>query len=165
MTFPQLGNFDLVAVSASVDFPSNSKGDAPFHCIAYHYSCTEWDGFKIIWEMYHWRVSLNLVLLQLLMNFVSGFRLELMHTFLIINIRSSFVYLHDFQLLVLLPWLTEITFFICTNRINILNPMKSSDRVVMVAKGFFKLPKLYMLIKKRVYHFLETWLLQFSANS
>ena len=115
--------------------------------------------------MYHWRVSLNLVLLQLLMNFVSGFRLELMYTFLIINIRSSFVYLHDFQLLVLLPWLTEITFFICTNRINILNPMKSSDRVVMVAKGFFKLPKLYMLIKKRVYHFLETWLLQFSANS
>ena len=33
----------------------------------------------IIWEMFHGRISLNLVLLLLLVNFVSVFSLELMH--------------------------------------------------------------------------------------
>ena len=35
---PPLGNSDHVAVSVSIDFRSNSKRDAPFHCIAYDYS-------------------------------------------------------------------------------------------------------------------------------
>ena len=35
--FPSLGNSDHV-VSVSIDFPSNSKQDAPFHCIACGYS-------------------------------------------------------------------------------------------------------------------------------
>ena len=59
--------------------------------------------FVIIWEMFHGTISLNLVLLLLLVNFVSGFRFELMYISLIINIRSSLTYLHGFQLLVLLP--------------------------------------------------------------
>ena len=50
------------------------------------------------------------VLLLLLVNFVSGFRLELMHTLLIISIRSNLAYLHGFQLLVLLSYFREITF-------------------------------------------------------
>ena len=33
--------------------------------------------FVIFWEMFHWRISLSLVLLMLLVNFVNGFRLEL----------------------------------------------------------------------------------------
>ena len=44
MTFPPLGNSDHVVVSVSIDFPSNSERDAPFHCIAYDYSCADWDG-------------------------------------------------------------------------------------------------------------------------
>ena len=40
----------------------------------------------IIWEMFHGRISLNSLLLLLLVNFVSGFRLELMFMSLI---RSS----------------------------------------------------------------------------
>ena len=44
MAFPQLGNSDHVVVSVSIDFPSNSQRDAPFHCIAYDYSCADWDG-------------------------------------------------------------------------------------------------------------------------
>ena len=59
--------------------------------------------FMIIWEMFHGRISLNLMLLLLLVNFVSGFRLELMYISLIENIRSSLIHLHSFQLLVLLP--------------------------------------------------------------
>ena len=48
--------------------------------------------FVIIWEILDGRIPLNFMLL-LLVNFVSGFRLELMHIFLIINIRSSLTYL------------------------------------------------------------------------
>ena len=44
MAFPPLGNSDHVLVSISIDFPSNSQWDAPFHHIAYDYSCADWDG-------------------------------------------------------------------------------------------------------------------------
>ena len=44
MAFPPSGNSDHVFVSVSIDFPSNSQQDAPFHCIAYDYSCADWDG-------------------------------------------------------------------------------------------------------------------------
>ena len=43
MTFPPLRNSDSV-VSVSIDFPTNSQRDAPFHCIAYDYSHADWDG-------------------------------------------------------------------------------------------------------------------------
>ena len=44
MAFLPLGNSDHVVVSVSIDFPSNSQQDAPFHCIAYDYSCADWHG-------------------------------------------------------------------------------------------------------------------------
>ena len=44
MAFPPLGNSDHVIVSVSIDFPSNSQRDAPFYCLAYDYSCTDWDS-------------------------------------------------------------------------------------------------------------------------
>ena len=44
MAFPPLGNFDHVAVSVSIDFPTNSQWDVPFHCITYDYSHADWDG-------------------------------------------------------------------------------------------------------------------------
>ena len=44
MAFLPLGNSDYVVVSVSIDFPSNSLWDAPFHCIAYDYSYADWDG-------------------------------------------------------------------------------------------------------------------------
>ena len=82
MDFSPLGNSGHVVVSDSVDFPSNSQQDAPFHHIAYDYPCTDWDG---------------------LCDHLSGFMLELIHISLIENIRSNFTHLHGFQLLVLLP--------------------------------------------------------------
>ena len=42
--FPPLGNSDYVVVLVSIDFPTNSQLDAPFHRIAYDYSGTDWDG-------------------------------------------------------------------------------------------------------------------------
>ena len=44
MAFPPLGNSDHVVVSVSIDFPTNSQQDAPFHCIAYDYFHADWDG-------------------------------------------------------------------------------------------------------------------------
>ena len=44
MAFPPLGNSDYVVISVSIDFPSSSKWDAPFHRIAYDSSCADWNG-------------------------------------------------------------------------------------------------------------------------
>ena len=58
--------------------------------------------FEIISEMFHGRISLNSLLLLLLVNFVSGFRLELMCVSPIASIRLSLTYPHGFQQLALL---------------------------------------------------------------
>ena len=55
MTFPPMGNSDHAVVSVSVDFPSNSQRDPPFHRIAYDYSRAGWDGLRdhlrdVTWE-------------------------------------------------------------------------------------------------------------------
>ena len=48
MAFPLLGNSDHIAISAFIDFPSNSKGDAPVHRIAYHLRDVPWeDTFRL----------------------------------------------------------------------------------------------------------------------
>ena len=44
MAFPPLGNSDHVVALVFIDFPTNSQQDALFHCIAYGYSCADWDG-------------------------------------------------------------------------------------------------------------------------
>ena len=44
--FSPLGNSDHDVVSVSIDFLSNSKRDAPFHCIAYARSRTNRDGLR-----------------------------------------------------------------------------------------------------------------------
>ena len=44
MAFPSFRNSDHVVVSVSIDFPTNLKRDAPFHCIAYDYSRADWDS-------------------------------------------------------------------------------------------------------------------------
>ena len=78
------------------------KMGCPFHCKAYDYFVLIKRVLLIIWEMFHGITSLSLVL-RLLVNFVSGFRLELMYIYLIISIRSSLTHVHGFQLLVVLP--------------------------------------------------------------
>ena len=103
----------------------------------------------IISEMFHGRTSLNSVPLQLLVNFVSEAWLELMNISLIVNIRPSVNHVHVFQLLVVLPYLIEITFLICTSKLIFLNLKESSDRLVIVGKGFLKLPNVNMLMKQK----------------
>ena len=78
---------------------------------------------------------------------MSMFRLELIYMLLIVNIRWSVTHFHDFQLLVLLPYLIEITFFIYTNRINETNV--KFRQASNSWKGVLKLPNLQMLIKQK----------------
>ena len=46
VTFFPLGNSDHVVVPVSIDFPSNSQRNAPFHRIAYDYSRADWDSHR-----------------------------------------------------------------------------------------------------------------------
>ena len=77
--FPPIGKFSPFYCSVSIDFPSNSQRDAPFHRIAKGYSHADWDGLRDNLRDIPCKKSLNSVLLLLLVNFVSGFRLELMY--------------------------------------------------------------------------------------
>ena len=75
MTFPPLENSDHVVVSVSIDFPSNSQQNVPFHRIAYDYSRAGWDGLRDHLRDVPWEDIFRLALLLLLVNFVSGFQL------------------------------------------------------------------------------------------
>ena len=123
MVFSPLVTSDHVVVSVFIGFLSSAQQHTLFHCIAYDYSFANLDGLcghlgDIPWNDIF---QLSVLLLLIYVNFVSVFRLELIYISLIVNIRSSLTHLHGFQLLVLLPYFIEITFFVCTNRINLLN--------------------------------------------
>ena len=90
-----------------------------------------------------------LVFLMLLLNFVSGSRLELMCIPLMVNIRSSVIYLHGVKLLLQLSWLIENPSFVCTNGINLLLLKWNSYRLVINAKWFLKLPDLFIQMKQK----------------
>ena len=70
---------------------------------------------------------ISLKVLLPLVYYVSAFRLELMYISLIVNIRPSLTHTHGFKLLVPLPQFIEITCFIYTKRINLLNLKRSSE--------------------------------------
>ena len=46
MTFPPFADSDHSVVSVSTDFPSSSQWNVLSHCIAYDYSCADWDGLR-----------------------------------------------------------------------------------------------------------------------
>ena len=103
MTFPSLGNSDHVVVWVSIDSPITQNRMCYFITWLMTILILVGMVFMIIWEMFHGRIPVNSVLLLLLVNFVSAFRLELMYMPLIINIRSNLTHFHGFQQLVLLP--------------------------------------------------------------
>ena len=89
--------------SVFIGFPSDSKGMLLFIVQMVIILMLIETIFVIIKEMFHWRMSVKLIpLLVLLVNFVSGSRLELIHIPLIINNRPRISHLYGFQLLVLL---------------------------------------------------------------
>ena len=133
MAFPQLRNSDHVVISVSIYFPSNSQRDASFHRIAYDYSRADWDSIRD-----HLRDVAASEFCKLIYVEIPHFKYQ-------VKPNSS-------------PWFSatctatpvhRIHFFVCTNRVNLLNLKSSSDRLVIIAKGFLKLSKLHMLIKQK----------------
>ena len=88
--------------SVFIGFPSDSKGMLLFIVQMVIILMLIETIFVIIKEMFHWRMSVKLIPLLLLVNFVSGSKLELIHISLIINNRPRISHLYGFQLLVLL---------------------------------------------------------------
>ena len=111
MAFPPLGNSDHVVVSVSIDFPTNSQQDVPFHRIAYDYSRADWDGLRDHLRDVPWEDIFKLGASAAASEFCEWVQVGIdVYISLIENIRSSLTHLHGFQLLVLLPYFTEITF-------------------------------------------------------
>ena len=100
MIFPALGSSDHVVVSVSIDFPTNSQWDTPFHCIAYDYSCADWDGLHDHFRDVPWEDIFQLGASAAASEFCEwvqvGIDVHIPH-------RKYQVKPHDFQLLVLLP--------------------------------------------------------------
>ena len=100
MTFPPLGNSDHVVVSVSIDFPTNSQQDAPFHRIAYDYSHADWDGLCDHLRDVPWEDVFKLGASGAASEFCEWVQVSYI---LIENIMSTLTHLHGFQLLLLLP--------------------------------------------------------------
>ena len=103
MAFTLLGNSDHVAASVSIDFPSNSKRDAPFHRIAYDYFRADWDGLRGHLRDVPWEDIFKLRASAAASEFCEwvqvGTDVYIPH----LSIKSSLTHLHGFQLLELLP--------------------------------------------------------------
>ena len=146
MAFSPLGNCDHVVVSVSIDFPINSKQDTPFHRMAYNYSLADWDGLcdhlrDVPWEDI-FKLSPSTAPREFCDRVQVGIDVYILHHKYHVKPHSS-------------PWFSTacptvmVHFFVYTNRINLLNLKQSSDRLVIIAKGFLKLPNLHMLLKQK----------------
>ena len=100
MAFSPLENSDHVVVPVSIDFPSYSQWDAPFHHIAHDYSPADWDHLRDHLRDVPWEVVFKL---------------------------SASAPASEFC-----EWVQV-----------------GSDRLVIVAKGFLKLPNMHILLKQK----------------
>ena len=111
MAFSLLGGSDLVVVSLSSNSPSKSKSNAPFHRTAYGYSLADWDGLHDHRRDIPRKDVFNLGASAALAKLHEWLKVEIdayIPLFLIVNIRSSHIHLHGFQLHVLLSWLIRL---------------------------------------------------------
>ena len=102
MAFSPLGNSDHVVVSVSTDFLSNSKRDAPFHRLAYDYSCADWDGLRNHLRGFLWEDIFKLSASAAASEFCEWVQVGIdVYISFIVSVWSSLTHLHGFQLLVL----------------------------------------------------------------
>ena len=147
MAFPPLRNSDHVVVSVSIDFPINKKQDTPFHHVVYDYSRADWNGLRDHLRDVPWEDIFKFSASAAASEFCEWVQVRID---VYIPHRKYQVKPHSS------PWFSTAcaavivyrnTFSVCTNRINLLNLKESSDRLVIVAKGFLKLLNLHMLLK------------------
>ena len=134
VAFPPLRISD-VNVSVSTDFPSNSNEGIPFLRTAYNYSRANWDGLRAYFSNDPpWEGIFKLGASATAAKFCKWPKLESMHIISLYKYQAKPNSSH--------------TFFACISRINLLHIKWSSDKLIIVAKGFFKLPNLLKLIKQ-----------------
>ena len=115
--FPPLGKSDHIVVLVSIDTPSNSRWGSMFHRIAYYCSCADWYGLHdqlrdVLWEdIFKFFASAAII-------------------FCVRHVGTDVYVPHLKHQVkpVSSPWFPavfatsiEITFFVCTNRVNFLN--------------------------------------------
>ena len=127
--------------------------------ITYDYSRADWNGLRNHLRDVPGKISLNSVLLLLLVNFMSGFRLELIVLYLKYQVKPH-THLHGFQLLALLPLLRRNHFFCLCQQ------SKSSQTKVKFRQASNRCKKVleaaelaYANKIKEPPHFPEIWLL------
>ena len=103
MVFPPVGNSDDVVVSISIHFPINSKGDTPFHRIAYDYSRADWDGLRdhlrdVPWEDI-FKLNASAAASEFCQSSQVGIDVYIPHR----KYQVKPTHIHGFQQLVLLP--------------------------------------------------------------
>ena len=144
-----MGNYDHVAVLVSIDSPLNSKQDAPFHCIAYDYSCADWDGLRdhlrdVPWEDI-FKLSASAAASEFCEWVQVGIDVYIPHRKYQVKPHSS-------------PWFSAACaaaivhrnrFFRLYQQNKSSESKVSSDRLVITVKGFLKLPNLHMLLKTK----------------
>ena len=149
MAFPSLGNSDHVVFSVSIDLPTNSQQDAPFHRIAYDYSHADWDGIRDHLRDIPWEDIFKLGASSAASEFCEWVQVE---TDVYIPHRKHQVKPHSS------PWFSAACAAAIVHRnhfFRLYQREKSSDSKVNfrqasnVAKGFLKLPNLHMLIKQK----------------
>ena len=150
MAFPPLGNSDHVVVSVFIDFPVNSKQDAPFHRVAYDYSRADWDGLRDHLRDVPWEDIFKLGASTAASKFCEwvqvGIDVYIPHRKYQVKPHSS-------------PWFSAACAAAIAHRnhfFHLYQQNKSSESKVKfrqasnrVAKGFLKLPNLHMLLKQK----------------
>ena len=156
MAFPPLENSDHIVVSVSIDFPSNSQWDAPFHRIAYDYSRADWDGLRDHLRDVPWEDIFKLGASAAASEFCEwvqvGIDVYIPHRKYQVKPHSS-------------PWFSAACAAVIVHRnhfFHLYQQNKSSEskvkfrqatsrckRVRGAVKGVLKLPKLHMLIKQK----------------
>ena len=129
IAFPLLGNSNHVVVSVSIDFLSNSKWDALFHCIAYDYSHSDWDGLQDHLRDVSWEDIFKLSASVAASEFCEWVQVD----------TDVYIPHHKYQVKPhSSPWFSVACaavivhgnhFFYCTNRINLPNVKQNSDRL------------------------------------
>ena len=162
LAFPPLGNSDHVVTSISIDFPSNSQQDAPFHRIAYDYSRVEWDGLHDQLRDVPWDDIFKLGASAAAVEFCESVQVGID---VYIPLRICQAKPHPS------PWFSAICAAAIVhgnNFFRLYQSDKSSDSKVRFRQAINLCkrvqPNLHMLINKRVHHFPETWFLGLLAN-
>ena len=81
-------------MSVSIAPPSDSKQSALFHCRAYDYPRTDWDGLHDHLKDIPWQDIFKHYASAATASEFCEFRLGLMYIFLIVSIRSNLSHLH-----------------------------------------------------------------------